>query len=474
LTATLPEEFVTHTTLYRWSVALLLSLCSVLISAAPQSVYAQTASTTITGTVTDGKGGVLQSATVSLKNEATSTGRSVKVDPQGHFSLGGFTPGRYTVEISAPGFDLNRRTVQLVAGQDQDISVGLNVGGVSQQVTVEANSLGSIAAALAPMDASLEATSARTYISPTFVQNFTSPVTDYGEAVAMAPGTFTLNGNGAGLGQSKTYFRGFPDGNYDIDFDGIPFYDTNSPTHHSWAFFPAQFFGGIDLDRSPGTASTVGPTPFGGSIHLLSKDMSPVQNVRGQFAYGSFNTYLYDGQFDSADVLPNKKLNFQIDIHHLQSDGYQTFNYQTRNGGEIKAQYKISDKTAITGFSGVIWLDANTPNFSATRCQMYGAASGYTCTGPLAPFAGAGLNFLLTDNSDPANYLNNQYNYYHVPTDFEYVGVHSELGHNIVLDVKPYTYNYDNSEKYSNLTPITEATTINGSKTYNGLAICPM
>ena len=60
-----------------------------------------------------------------------------------------------------------------------------------------------------------------------------------------------------------------------------------------------------------------------------------------------------------------------------------------------------------------------------------------------------------------------------MPTDFEYVGVHSELGHNIILDVKPYTYNYDNSERYSNVTPITEATTINGSKTYNGLAIAP-
>jgi len=464
---------VTQTTLYRWSIALLLSLCSFFLAAAPQAVHAQATGATITGTITDIRGDVLQTATVNVKNESTSNARSVKVDAQGHYSLGGLTPGRYTIEVSAPGFDLNRRTVQLNAGQDQDFSVALKVGGDLQQVTVEANSLGSIAAALAPMDASLEATSARTYISPTFIQNFTSPVADYGEAVAMAPGTFTLNGNGVGLGQSSTYFRGFPDGNYDIDFDGIPFYDTNTPSHHSWAFFPAQFFGGIDFDRSPGTASTIGPTPSGGSIHLLSKDMSPVQNVRGQFAYGSFNTYLYDGQFDSSDVLPNKKFNFQLDIHHLQSDGYQTFNHQTRNGGDIKAQYKISDKTILTGFSGVIWLDANTPNFSATRCQMYGATTGYTCTGALAPFAGAGLNFLLTDNSDPVNYLNNQYNYYHVPTDFEYVGVHSDLGHNIVLDLKPYTYNYDNSEKYSNATPITYATTINGSKTYNGIAIAP-
>lgn len=92
---------------------------------------------------------------------------------------------------------------------------------------------------------------------------------------------------------------------------------------------------------------------------------------------------------------------------------------------------------------------------------MYGALSGYTCTGALAPFAGSGLNFLLTNNSDPVNYLNYQYNTYHVPTDFEYVGLHKEFSHNVIFDVKPYTYNYDNGERYSNATPITEQTTIN-------------
>jgi len=172
-------------------------------------------------------------------------------------------------------------------------------------------------------------------------------------------------------------------------------------------------------------------------------------------------------------VLPNHKLNLQVDVHHLQSDGYQTFNHQTRNAGAIKAQYKLSDKIILTGFSGVIWLDANTPNFAATRCQMYGATTTYTCTGTLAPFAGSGIDFLLTDNSDAVNYLDNKYNSYHVPTDFEYVGLHTELSHNIAFDVKPYTYNYDNSELYSNATPITEATTVNGSSTYNGLKIAP-
>jgi polyisoprenoid-binding protein YceI len=55
--------------------------------------------------------------------------------------------------------------------------------------------------------------------------------------------------------------------------DGIPFNDTNSPTHHSWAFFPSQFIAGIDFDRSPGSAATIGPTNFGGSINLLSRSV---------------------------------------------------------------------------------------------------------------------------------------------------------------------------------------------------------
>jgi hypothetical protein len=41
-----------QTTLYRWSLALLLGLCS-LLSAAPQSLYAQSAGAKVTGTITD-------------------------------------------------------------------------------------------------------------------------------------------------------------------------------------------------------------------------------------------------------------------------------------------------------------------------------------------------------------------------------------------------------------------------------------
>jgi len=400
----------------------------------------------------------------------------------------GLPIGNYTVEVSAPGFALaSRQGVQASTERAADLTVSLTLGSVSDAITVEANATASIAAQHAPMDGLLEAHSARTEISPIFVQNYTSPNADFGELVEMAPGTFSISSNGIGLGQDKTYFRGFPDGDYDIDFDGVPFYDTNTPTHHSWAFFPSQWLGGIDFDRSPGTASTIGPTPFGGSIHLLSRDVSPVQNIRGGIAYGSWGTLLADVQYDSGNLGANHKAAFEVDVQHMDSKGYESNNFQNRNAGSLKAQYKFSPQTILTGFSGVVWVDANTPNFNATRCQMYGPSSANattTCiasgtTGPLLPYTGAGIRFLNADNTDPLDYLDYKYNYYHVPTDFEYVGLHMERSHGIVIDFKPYTYNYDNSEKYTNATPITESTTgvlYNGnpnSTTWYGITVAP-
>jgi iron complex outermembrane receptor protein len=471
---------MTHTPLLRFARALLCAALAlpVVASLATTPLTAQM-SASLSGTVLDPRGVALPGAAVSVKNDATGATQKVTSDGQGHYSFTGLAAGKYTLQVDANGFTTTKKTdVMVSAGQSTELPVSMQMGNVSEEITVESNEAGSVAAALAPLDALLGETSPRTEITKSFIANFSSPIADYGALVGMAPSTITLNGNGVGLGQSKTYFRGFPDGDYDIDFDGIPFYDTNTPTHHSWAFFPAQFLGGIDFDRSPGTASTIGPTPFGGSIHLLSQDLSPVQNLRATFSGGSFNTFLYDLAYDSGSFGPGKKMSTSIDVHHMQSHGYQSLNNQARNAGAIKFQYKLSDKAALTGFSGVIWLDANTPNFSATRCQMYGVSptNAYSCIisgTTLYPYTGAGINFLLTNPSDPLLYLDTTYNFYHVPTDFEYVGLHQEFAHGFSLDIKPYTYNYDNSEKYANATTITEATTVNGLKTYMGLPIAP-
>jgi iron complex outermembrane receptor protein len=454
----------------------LLRTGDVMAKAASATGVEQPANGSLQGTVTDNKGGGLAKATVTVHSDSTGKITSTVTDASGHFSLSGLPPGSYTIDAIAPGFAGSPVKTTVFADHAENLTLALQVGSTTSDITVEADATHSVAAALAPMDALLSATSARTEITTSFIRNFTSPIADYGEIVNYVPGTFTTSSDGVGLGQSKTYFRGFPDGDYDIDYDGVPFYDTNTPTHHSWAFFPTQSIGSVDFDRSPGTASTIGPTPFGGSIHLLSPVLSPVNAIRAEFSGGSFNTFLYDLQYDSGQILPNRKLNFTADVHHMQSHGYQSLNNQNQNAGDIKADYKFSDTLDVTGYSGVVWVDANTPNFSATRCQMYGQPTdgSYTCvlagsTTGYYPDTGYGINFLLTNNSDPLLYLDTQYNFYHVPTDFEYVEVRKDFGKGWLLDAKPYTYNYDNSEKYSNAVPITDNPALAGT-TYAPLA----
>jgi iron complex outermembrane recepter protein len=472
---------------------------------------ALTAQTTakIEGSVVDVQNLGVHDATVTVTNAATGAVSTLRPDASGAFSVDGLSAGKYTVTATASGFaPYSKSGIALADGQTQHMAITLAISALVQQVEVNAG-IDSIAAQSAPSGGFIEERSAQSLISNTYIQNFTSPVADFGEIVQIVPGAFTTSSDGVGLGQSKTYFRGFPDGDYDIDFDGIPFYDTNTPTHHSWAFFPAQWIGGVDFDRSPGSASTIGPTPFGGSIHLLSMPLTSEQDVRGTVTYGTWNTKLYEGSYNSGLFGPfgsPKKSNLFVDVHHLTSDGYQTFNFNTRNAGSLLYQYQLSPKTVISGFAGVLQLTANTYGLNPTRCQTVASTPTSLCaattsiggvtynTAPhgIQPYTGYGYNFMMVNNADPTNWLDYQYNHYQVPTDFEYVGVKSDFGKGWYLDVKGYTYNYDNGELYSNAVPITEATqaaavanpalvpgTIiagTGSKAvayYNGVAIAP-
>jgi iron complex outermembrane receptor protein len=440
-------------------------------------LHAQDAGARVNGNITDAQGKAVVSADVTVTNAKTGATKTAKADNNGAYSIEGLSAGTYNVSASAIGFaGASKTSIVVTAGQTAQVSIALGVSSVMQQIEVNAG-VDSIAAQAAPSGGFLDEGSPQSLVSNTYIENFTSPIADFGELVQIVPGAFTTSSNGVGLGQSKTYFRAFADGEYNIDFDGIPYYDTNTPTHHSWAFFPSQWIGGVDFDRSPGTASTIGPTPFGGSMHQFSKPLSNELNIRGTASYGTWNTKLYDAAFNSGNFGlfgGDKKSNLFVDVHRMTSDGYQSFNYNERDAGSLLYQYTFSPRTVLTGFSGVIHLYSNGPNISSSRCMMYGtsATGSYGCTENLylngastptavtLPQTGAGIKFLMTNNSDPASWFNFQYNSYVVPTDFEYVGLKTEFGKGWYLEVKPYTYNYDNGEKYSNATPITHATTM--------------
>ena len=396
----------------------------------------------ITGNIVDSKGAFVAHAKIAVHSSDNKIDRSTVADDAGHFTLSSLPAGSYILDADAAGFaTTHESSVMITAGTPTEMNVTLRIGNLEQMVEVQADASNSVAAQLAPMDARLDARSARTEITSHFIENYTTPTADNTEMIFFAPGTFSVNPNGSGLGDSKNFFRGFSDGNYDITFDGIPYEDTNSPTHHSWAFFPAPFIGSIDFDRSPGTASTVGPTPFGGSINMLSKTLRQDPDIVGSVSYGSFNTILSDVQVNSGPLGANKKTHFLADFNHLTSDGFETWNAQMRSAGDIKVEYRFNDEKILTGYSGVGLLDTNTPNTKGpTRAQYL-----------------AQYNYLL-QNSDPTRSDYAGYNYYHIPSDFEYVGFVAPLGGGWHLDTKQYTFSYYNQQNYATGTaPITTA-----------------
>jgi iron complex outermembrane receptor protein len=247
----------------------------------------------------------------------------------------------------------------------------------------------------------------------------------------------------------------------------VPFYDTNSPTHHTWAFFPDPWSGSVDFDRSPCSASTIGPTPFGGSIHLLSPDLAAAPLIQANVSYGSFNTQLYDLTVNSGGF-GGEKSNLMVDVQHMQSNGFETDNYQMRNAGMLKYVYKFSENNVLTGFSGVVWLDANTPNNSPTRGQISALGYNYLLNNDTNAAELTGACAAAVYNPSTCQYpLNYKFYTYHVPTDFEYVDWTNQWGHGWQTDFKPYTLSYYNHQYYNNsLTSVTASSAVDKLNSY--------
>jgi iron complex outermembrane receptor protein len=425
-----------------------LMACVFFCVAGVMSLRAQEGSATLSGTILDQAGKAIQGATVTAKNDSAAVSRTADTDANGHFSITGLPARTYTVETTATGFARNTRAdVPVSSTGSEDISITLFVDSVSQSVTIQESI--SLATETAPSGNTLDAAAPKTEISTGFIKNFISPVSDFAEVVNLAPGTYSLNPNGIGLGQGKTFFRGFQDGQYTITFDGIPFEDTNSPTHHSWASFPSQWISSVDFDRSPGEASDFGPTNFGGSINLKSPELQADPDIRGTVSYGSFNTQLYALDFDSGLFGPGKKEAVLIDINQMKSDGYQSFNKQKRDSGFGKYQHRFSDRTTLSLYGGLVDIFNFTPNTTnPTRAQVAAYGLNYLLDGTPTCLA-VSVNCTAANIGGPDPYYYG-YNKYHVQTDFEYADFNSDLGDGWKFDTKAYTTRYWNKQFYQN------------------------
>ena len=94
----------------------------------------------VTGTVTDQSGAGVPRAHVTATNRGTSVVREADADENGHYTITDLAPGNYDLKVTATGFKpLTQTNLMVAANTVANVDVNLQVGAMSEQVTVEAS-----------------------------------------------------------------------------------------------------------------------------------------------------------------------------------------------------------------------------------------------------------------------------------------------------------------------------------------------
>lgn len=280
------------------------------------------------------------------------------------------------------------------------------------------------AAIVAPSAAPPEAIQPTSVIGRRFIENNLAATANYDDIVKITPSVNSVGPNGPGLMENQFLtIRGFQDGQYNLTIDGIAWGDSNDFTHHTTSYVMGHDLGQVNVDRGPGTASTLGDATFGGTIALATKDPLARTSAEAYGSVGSFGTYLEGGEFDTGSMSALGGARALFDVEHLDSNGALTNMGQSRTNLFAKIVAPVSDRTTITA------------------AAMYNQLHQYVSLGATADqYAALGYGYGL--NNDPTSQAYFRYNQDRITTDLVYVDIKSDLGAGFTVDNKVYSYAY--------------------------------
>jgi hypothetical protein len=121
---------------HRW-----FSIACLLLMLVPGAAFGQQGTTEVRGQVTDAQGGVLPGVNVVVRNQDTGMFRETVTNADGTFFVSGIVPGMYLIDAELQGFKkYSRRDVRLEIGKTTTVDFALEVGSISEVITVQAES----------------------------------------------------------------------------------------------------------------------------------------------------------------------------------------------------------------------------------------------------------------------------------------------------------------------------------------------
>jgi iron complex outermembrane receptor protein len=283
------------------------------------------------------------------------------------------------------------------------------------------------AASAAPVKASLEATQPQAILTREAIDQFVPQTGDFTNIVLLAPSMSGVSGNGPGFSEAKTTLRGFKDGEYNVTYDGIPFGDTNDPTHHSTSFFPAATIGAVVVDRGPGQAGQLGTANFGGSINLFSPEVMEAFGGSLTATGGTWNSVQGVARLNTGTLEQLHGARAAISLSALKTDGYLTESDAKGANAMVRIIVPLTDSWSATIFSTYNYTSIfQNDNIGPTLAQIQRF----------------GKNFGLND--DPSSPFFKDYNTVKKHTSLSYLRLAGDLTPQTHVENTVYTYYYSN------------------------------
>src|SRR3984893_13688591 len=102
------------------------------------NLHAQVAGGTISGTVTDSSGRVINNVEITITNVATGVTREITTNDEGFYSAPNLLPGTYEAKFAAKGFRTEaRKGIELTVGASVALDQALRVGSIAETVVVQ-------------------------------------------------------------------------------------------------------------------------------------------------------------------------------------------------------------------------------------------------------------------------------------------------------------------------------------------------
>ncbi len=267
---------------------------AVILCLVPGSTRAQSASSTINGTVRDASGASISEAQVTITNQATGLKSEAQSGADGVFSMGGLASGTYEVSVSKPGFQtFVEKDIFVGPTVVRSVNATLAVGQVSTAVTVEAQAL----------QVQTSTSQLSNYVAQQQVEELPLNGRNYQALSALMPGVVNVNvGNSGAQGQG-----GFNTGN-SMSINGQGLDGTLYELDGIW-----------NMNTGNMTQTTILPNPDSiQEVRTLQNNISPKYTLLGSSivlvatrsgsrdVHGSLWEYLRNDAFDARNFFsPN-------------------------------------------------------------------------------------------------------------------------------------------------------------------------